>query len=138
VFGCGCYFYLLPSHAHPHPYLNDKLNLFYQLIIHDHHPARTTRPGTVPDNAGNFVVAVLRAEFFRVFADDFRPVPSRKYRKFTEIHGKKPEQFAARILGPSITLKAFIFDLFDYKFWFLILSQILTMTNYELFSFLFR
>jgi hypothetical protein len=72
------------------------------IIIHDHHPARTTRPGTVPDNAGNFVVAVLRAEIFRIFADDFRPVPARKYRKFTEIHGKKPEQFATRILGPSI------------------------------------
>jgi len=48
------------------------------------------------------VEAVFLTEIFQIFADDFRPVPARKYRKFIEIHGKKPEQFAARILGPSI------------------------------------
>jgi hypothetical protein len=102
VGGGGCYFYLSPSHTDPHPYLKNKLNLFNQLIIHDHHPAQTIRPGTVPGNSGNFVEAAFQAEIFRIFADDFRPVPARKSRKFTEIRGKKPEQFATSILGPSI------------------------------------
>ncbi len=60
-------------------------------------PARK-RP--VPGNSGDFVEAVLRPENFRIFSNDFRPVPVGKHRKLIETYRKKSEKFTARILLP--------------------------------------
>jgi hypothetical protein len=44
------------------------------------------------------VEAVFPPEIFRIFSDDFRPVPARKHRKLTGIHGTKSNEFPVRIL----------------------------------------
>ncbi len=49
---------------------------------------------------GDFVEAVFRPENFRIFSDDFRPVPAGKRRKLTGIHRKKSGQFPVGILLP--------------------------------------
>jgi hypothetical protein len=54
----------------------------------------------VPGNSGDFVEAVFRPKNFRIFSDDFRPVPSGKDRNLTGIHRKKFGQFPVGILLP--------------------------------------
>jgi hypothetical protein len=44
------------------------------------------------------VEAVFPTEIFRIFSDDFRPVPAGKHRKFTGIHRKKSNKFPVGIL----------------------------------------
>jgi hypothetical protein len=46
------------------------------------------------------VEAVFPPETFRIFSDDFRPVPAGKHRKSTGIHRKKPNKFPVGILLP--------------------------------------
>jgi hypothetical protein len=46
------------------------------------------------------VEAVFPPEIFRIFSDNFRPVPARKHRKFTGIHWKKSNKFPVGILLP--------------------------------------
>jgi hypothetical protein len=46
------------------------------------------------------VEAVFPSENFRIFSDDFRPVPAEKRRKLTGIHGKKSNKFPVGILLP--------------------------------------
>ncbi len=54
----------------------------------------------VPGNSGDFVEAVFRPENFRIFSDDFRPVPAGKHGELTGIHRKKSGQFPVGILLP--------------------------------------
>jgi hypothetical protein len=44
------------------------------------------------------VEAVFPPEIFRIFSDDFRPVPAGKHRKSTGIHRKKSNKFPVGIL----------------------------------------
>ena len=44
--------------------------------------------------------ALFPPEIFRIFSDDFRPVPAGKYRKLTGIHRKKSRKFPIGILHP--------------------------------------
>jgi hypothetical protein len=46
------------------------------------------------------VEAVFPPENFRIFSDDFRPVPAGKHRKSTGIHRKKSNKFPVGILLP--------------------------------------
>jgi hypothetical protein len=46
------------------------------------------------------VEAVFPPENFRIFSDDFRPVPAGKRRKLTGIHRKKSNKFLVEILLP--------------------------------------
>jgi hypothetical protein len=46
------------------------------------------------------VEAVFPPEIFRIFFDDFRPVPAGKHRKLTGIHRKKSNKFPVGILLP--------------------------------------
>jgi len=46
------------------------------------------------------VEAVFPPENFRIFSDDFRPVPAGKHGKLTGIHWKKSEKFPVGILLP--------------------------------------
>jgi hypothetical protein len=40
--------------------------------------------------------AVFQPELSRIFSDDFRPFPTRKYREFAGIHGKKIRKTSGR------------------------------------------
>ncbi len=44
--------------------------------------------------------AVFLPEIFRIFSDDFRPVPAGKHGKLTRIHRKKSNKFPVGILLP--------------------------------------
>jgi hypothetical protein len=44
--------------------------------------------------------AVFCPEIFRIFSDNFRPVPAGKHRKLAGIHRKKFGRFSAGILLP--------------------------------------
>ncbi len=46
------------------------------------------------------VEAVFPPEIFRIFSDNFRPVPVGKHRKLTRIHRKKSNKFPVEILLP--------------------------------------
>jgi len=46
------------------------------------------------------VEAVFPTEIFRIFSDDFRPVPAGEYGKLTGIHWKKSNKFPVGILPP--------------------------------------
>jgi len=46
------------------------------------------------------VEALFPSEIFRIFSDDFRPVPAGKHRKFNGIHRKKSNKFPVGILLP--------------------------------------
>ncbi len=61
---------------------------------------KPARKPPVPNNSGDFVEAVFRPEIFRIFSDDFRPVPAGKHRKLTGIHRKKSGQIPVGILLP--------------------------------------
>ncbi len=71
----------------------DKRNSF--IIPRSNYPVRKL---PAPGNSGDFVEAVFRPGNFRIFSDDFRPVPAEKHRKLTGIHRKKSGQFEVGIL----------------------------------------
>ncbi len=65
------------------------------------------------ESTGNHrnVEAVFPPEIFRIFSDDFQPVPAGKPRKLTRIHRKKSSKFPVGILLPFPTISgAFLQD----------------------------
>jgi hypothetical protein len=71
---------------------------------HDHHvlPRSKITGRFRQESTGNRwnVEAVFPPEIFRIFSDDFLPVPAGKHRKLTGIHRKKSNKFPVGILLP--------------------------------------
>jgi hypothetical protein len=53
-----------------------------------------------PMDFQRILVAVFQPELSQIFSDDFRPVPTEKYRQLAGIHRKKSEKLPVRILLP--------------------------------------
>jgi hypothetical protein len=57
------------------------------------------------------VEAVFRPEVFRIFSDDFRPVPARKQGSWQESTGKNPDNFPCFHAGSCDFPASFLQDL---------------------------
>ena len=82
-------------------------------VYSSHHPRSKNTGRFRQESTGSHrnVEAVFQPENFRIFSDDFRPVPAGKHRELIGIHWKKSNKFPVGILLPLPAISgAFLWD----------------------------